>query len=135
MEPILRNAVRKPDPALRVAGFRRWAEWGRAQEAKTHDSGIPDPLGIVIALLDLPNAPKDWVPTEVLAVAAQRVAVDASPEEKQRAAEQFGRELTAQDSMLASVKEQKWVGRRRMRGYPVPALRAAAERARRASRG
>lgn len=129
------STLENPDPSQMVAGFRRMAEWVRAQEAQAAGSGIPDPLGIVIALLDLPNAPTDWVPTEVLAVAAQRVAVDADPEEKRRASEQLSRELTAQDSMLASVKEQKWVGRRRMRGYPVPALRAAAERARRASRG
>lgn len=129
------STLANPNPKPMTDGFHRLGEWVREQEAKQHaaaDSGIPDPLGIVIALLDQRGAPQEWVSTEVLAIATQRVAPDADEEAKRRASEQLGRELTAQDGMLTTQKCQRRVrGGVKKWGYPVPALRAAAERARR----
>lgn len=128
--PDAPGTFENPDPSQMVAGFRRMADWVRNQEAKQHAGPqIPDPLGIVIALLNLPGAPTDWVSTELLAVASQRVDAAADPETVQRAAEQLGRDLSAQDPRLTADKSQKWVDGKRKRGYPVAALRAAAERA------
>lgn len=130
-----RSTFEKPDPSQMVAGFRRMAEWVRAQEAKSRDTGIPDPLGRVSALLRLPKAPTEWVATEILALALQRVAPDADADAIERASAQLGRDLTAQDPALAAAKSQKSFGSeagRRVRkwGYDVPALLAAAERLR-----
>lgn len=135
-EELNPSTLSNPDPSRMVAGFARMAEWVRNQEAKSRDSGIPDPLGAVHKLLSLPKAPTEWVATEILALALQRVSPYADPDVIERASEQLGRDLTAQDPRLKAAKSQRSFGtdgtgkRIRKWGYDVAALRAAAERAR-----
>jgi hypothetical protein len=119
------STLANPNPKPMVDAFKRMAAWA-AEHGTQRGGGVPDPLGLVIALLDQPGAPTEWVATEVLAMATQRVAPDADPDAKRRAAEQLGRDLGAQDGQLES--EQRRIDGVRRRGYRVADLRAAAQR-------
>jgi hypothetical protein len=110
-------------PAMDVAGLReagqRMVERERARLA-AQQVEIPDPLGLVLALVAKPGAP-EWVATEVLAVATGRIAADAPAEDRRRAAEQLGNELFRQTG-LKSEQASRSVDSRRRRGFSRDAL-------------
>lgn len=121
-----------PDTSGIESAGRRLMESMRAHRATSAHPPIPDPLGLILAMLDKPGAPTDWVSTQRLAVVLQRVAAGADTDTLRRAAEQLGRDLSAQDPELTPTPPKRHDGKR-LRGFAVADLRAAGERLRRAA--
>jgi len=88
---------------------------------------VPDPLGLVLALLERPGAPTEWVPTEVLAVACGRVEAGDDALTRRRKVEEFGLELSRQTGLTTKPLPRP-IDAQRRRGYRVDDLREAGRR-------
>lgn len=120
------------DPSVLTGPVQRLVEFLNRQPQPAAATPIPDPLGFVLALLDRPGAPADWVPTEVLALAMGRVTDPQDALARRRASEQLGKDLTLQCPGLSTDDIPRRFDSKRRRGFRVADLRAAGERLREA---
>jgi hypothetical protein len=140
------STLEKPNPKPMVDAFKRMAAWAAEHGTPAaSERSVPEPLGLVLALLDRPDAPTDYVETERLAIAtracqaAGNEAAQAKlreewndPAGRKRIVAAFGAELKRQCPWLSSrqLSQGKDDEGRRVRPsvYMVAELREAATR-------
>lgn len=87
---------------------------------------LPSPMDEIEELLNLPNAPQEFVPSVRLAIALGRVSAEAEKKDLEQAAWRLSRDLQALPGMKELRTVQRHVGGgKQRRGYPVSRLRAA----------